>query len=356
MAEEQGKEKNQDEVEKPEDFLKATFIQQLFYARLVEIHGSQAKVAENTGINPSNISKAFRGDGSNKMSLNEVIQSLTGNKDESFYNEDKSALTNYGKKIVGCSIKIFQEFENLLLEIKKRPLRVGASAVFPRYLCLEILKPLITGDNLKGLVTTDNPCEFEFFPLEFSDSKLKENISHKNIDVVLGDGENPVGLWKKQKTMNLQAHLVVVAHKNLIKKIKDKKFAKTKNHKWPDFENWPNDVPFIVPSEDIGSHFSFKRINKWFEKHEWEPKILVHTVDRLLYVMFAREGLAAVVLPSVVSAEICNDHDLIEIGQIDDKEDNFFITTPKNLSDYYPNIDLVFNRLEELGGVYQKSD
>ena len=233
-------------------------------------------------------------------------------------------LTTHGIKIAREGHKIFKEVNDFASKYKQRRLRVGVTTGFARYLSYDLLRKLTSGHN---------SCPFDV--IQISSNQLPKTIAHENLDLILANGEIPIKIQKSEKyeINTIKSSFSVFASDKLSTKLQNK-----------ECKAWSKKIPFILPPNktDIS-----EKINEWFINNGINPEILVKTDDRFLYALFAQNGKAAVIIPSIISNIVCSMHHLDKILEIDSIIDEYFLLVSNNAKEIFPKVKTVIKTFKD---------
>lgn len=80
-------------------------------------------------------------------------------------------------------------------------------------------------------------------------------------------------------------------------------------------------APFLLPAGDSSLRRS---LDRWFEQSEFRPEIVSEFEDSALMKVFGQTGLGLLVVPDIVSDEVCEQYGLEMIGKLDMVREQFF--------------------------------
>ncbi|MBR7800539.1 transcriptional activator NhaR [Undibacterium fentianense] len=224
-------------------------------------------------------------------------------------------LTEAGKRILSYADTIFNTGDQLLDELRtemnarRRTLRIGIADAVPKVIAYRLIQPAL---NLSDPVRIN--CREGRLDL-----LLGELALHK-LDLIIAD--RPLAAGSNVRAYNHllgECGLTVFATAALAKRYKG------------DFPQRLNQAPLLIPGEDVAIQ---GKLLRWLEEHQIRPQIVGEFDDGALMKAFGAAGAGFFFAPSAMRDDICQQHNVIAIGDIDSViEQIYVITTERRLSD-----------------------
>jgi len=229
-----------------------------------------------------------------------------------------------GARVFHYAERFFRGNEIIPKLIDDSRLHIAYTSAFPKYLVYYLLRDFLS----KGNST--------YISSQFISTNEIDLLNEGVFDVVLADGSPPEwGLDDANYFYSPKNNKpVIMADSKLIeeKKLKD------------NFPQSLNNIPFVLPPEKSSLR---RAIKNFFKKHNVQPKYIGETSNRLLLAMFAQKGHAAIGLSSVAVPTVKFLHNLEEVGEIDNQEDNYYALTIRAYYEEKPIVRSIFDKLDE---------
>jgi LysR family transcriptional activator of nhaA len=91
-----------------------------------------------------------------------------------------------------------------------------------------------------------------------------------------------------------------------------------------------DNAPFLLPGEDATVR---PKLLQWFDARKVRPRIVGEFDDSALMKAFGQAGVGLFVAPTAISAHVCEQYQVVEIGRIDPVVEQLYaITTERRLT------------------------
>lgn len=257
----------------------------LYYFYIVSKEGSIKSAAEKLFVSQPTISDQVK-------LLEEFFDCLL------FERKNRSlVLTKEGKLALKYSEQIFEQSRELTsrlrnkLEMPKRSLDIGITLFMSQYFLYDSLEPLFKQDQVSVNI------------VENQRHLLLAELEEGNIDIVYTDSKDSISSTMESYRVGVNKTFVI-AHK------KYKKYKKN-------FPDSLGELPFFNYTNES---FLKYEIELYFSKNALSPRIIGEADDIDLLQMVAEKGLAYVVVPEVAKNRICQNKDVIVLGEITELE------------------------------------
>jgi LysR family transcriptional activator of nhaA len=224
-------------------------------------------------------------------------------------------LTDAGQRILRHADEIFMLGDQVLEALRDqntlqtRRFRVGIADAVSKMLTYRLLQPAMNLPQAIRLVCREGRMQM-----------LLAELAVHRLDLILADQAMPNHLNVRAYSHLLgECGLAVFATEAL---------AQTLHGPFPAMLEA---APMLLPGEDVALQ---PKLFKWLEKHKLHPKMVGEFDDSALMKAFGRAGAGVFVGPSATTAQICQQYNVIEIGQISEiTEQVWAITTEPRMSD-----------------------
>jgi len=223
-------------------------------------------------------------------------------------------LTDAGRRILSYAEEIFSlgdEIINILHDqdaVKTLPLRVGIADSVTKSVAYRLVEPALSQAEPVRLVCREGRLA----------SLLAELAIHR-LDMIIADRPMPGNLNVRGFSHLLgESSLTVFGSSSLAENLKG------------GFPMALNNQPFLLPGEDAAIR---PKLLQWFEANGLRPRIVGEFDDSALMKVFGQAGAGFFAAPTAITAQVCDQYDVVEIGRIDSvMEQVFAITTERRLT------------------------
>jgi LysR family transcriptional regulator, transcriptional activator of nhaA len=222
-------------------------------------------------------------------------------------------LTDMGKRILSYADEIFALGNELIDVVKHQtvltaiPFRIGIADSVPKSLAYRVVQPALSLNPPVRLV-----CREGRLP-----ALLAELALHR-LDLVVAD--QPMNQRINVRAFNHligRSDLVVLGTNGVIKNLRGK------------FPACLDQAPFLLPGADGALR---PRLMQWFSDNGIRPLVVGEFDDGALLKRFAQAGAGLFVAPRAISADVCKQHAVKQLGSIDTVTDELYaITTERRL-------------------------
>lgn len=224
-------------------------------------------------------------------------------------------LTQAGQRILRHADDIFMLGDQVLEALRDqsslpiRHFRVGIADAVSKVLAYRLLEPAMKLPESIRLICREGRLAL-----------LLSELAVHRLDLILADQAMP-------------PHLNVRAYSHLLGEcglsiFATEKLAQTLNGGFPAMLDA---APVLLPGEDVALQ---PKLLKWFDQHHLHPKIVGEFDDSALMKAFGRAGAGVFAAPGATRQQICQQYNVIEIGQIHDiTEQVWAITTEPRMTD-----------------------
>ncbi len=279
----------------------------LRYFWMVAKTGSIARASEQLYCSPQSISGQL---GELESSLGVQLLKKAGRGLE---------LTEMGRKIFSYADEIFALGSELLdvtqnQQVRKSvPFRIGVTDSVPKSVAYRIIEPVLRIEEPIRLICREGKL-----------SSLLSEMSVNQLDLVIADRPMPANINVRAHNHFLgESKIAIFASKNLI----ENTLAANKDKPFPQLLNG---APFLMPGDD----FTFQqKLQAWFESQKVHPRVVGEFDDGALLKSFGQAGAGFFAAPQAISAYICAQYAVQEIGHIDAVTEQIYaITTERRLT------------------------
>ncbi|MFZ6676059.1 transcriptional activator NhaR [Undibacterium sp. Xuan67W] len=265
----------------------------LHYFWTVAKAGSIARASEQLHLTPQTIS--------GQISLFEEVQG-----EQLFKKHGRNLeLTEAGRLVLGYAEEIFSLGQELEEVLHHRPtertvqLRVGVSDALPKALAYRLLEPALKLPQTLRINCREGKLE----------SLLADLAMHK-IDVVMSDSPMP-------PTVNVRGF------NHLLGQCGISFFATAAlRQQYPvAFPACLEAAPLLLPGEDAALR---SKLLHWLDAQQLHPRIAGEFDDSALMSAFGQAGAGFFAAPSAIADMVMRQYDLIQVGQTDDIEEQFY--------------------------------
>ncbi|MFT6071402.1 MAG: LysR family transcriptional activator of nhaA [Bacteriovoracaceae bacterium] len=257
----------------------------LFYFYIVSKEGSIKSAAEKLFVSQPTISDQIK-------LLEEFFDCLL------FERKNRSLiLTKEGALALKYAEQIFEQSRELTtrlrnkLEMPKRSLDIGITHFMSQYFLYDTLEPLFKQDQVSVNI------------VENQRHLLLAELEEGNVDIVFTDSKDSISSTMESYRIGVNKTFVI-AHK------------KYRKHK-KSFPESLGELPFFNYTNES---FLKYEIELYFSKNSLSPRIIGEADDIDLIQMVAEKGLAYVIVPEVAKNRICQNKDVIVLGEITELE------------------------------------
>jgi LysR family transcriptional regulator, transcriptional activator of nhaA len=224
-------------------------------------------------------------------------------------------LTEAGQQILRHAEDIFMLGDQLLdvlrnqNAVQARRLRIGIADAISKSLAYKLLAPAMTLAEPLRLICREGRLAL----------LLSELAVHK-LDMIIADQAMPSHLNVRAYSHLLGEHgLTVFATEKLAQSLPG------------EFPGLLDRAPMLLPGEDVALQ---PKLLKWLAGRNLHPKIMGEFDDSALMKAFGQAGVGVFVAPNVTRNQICQQFNVIEIGEIEDiTEQIWAITTEQRVTD-----------------------
>lgn len=206
-------------------------------------------------------------------------------------------LTKEGNLALKYAEKIFEQSRELTtrlrnkLQMPKRSLDIGITHFMSQYFLYDTLEPLFKQDEVSVNI------------VENQRHLLLAELEEGNIDMVFTDSKDSVPGTMESYRVGVNKTFAI-AHK------------KFKKHK----KSFPESLGAIPFFNYTNESFLKYEIELFFSKNSLSPRIIGEADDIDLLQMVAEKGMAYVIVPEVAKNRICQNKDVIVLGEITELE------------------------------------
>ncbi len=224
-------------------------------------------------------------------------------------------LTDAGQRILHHADDIFRLGDQVLEVLhgqatrQARRFRVGIADAVSKLLAYRLLEPAMKLPESIRMICREGRMAL-----------LLAELAVHRLDLILADQAMP-------------GHFNVRAYSHLLGEcgltvFATEKLAQTLNGPFPAMLQG---APILLPGEDVALQ---PKLLKWLDRHQLHPIIVGEFDDSALMKSFGRAGAGVFAAPSATSKQICQQYNVIEIGQITDiTEQIWAITTEPRMTD-----------------------
>lgn len=255
----------------------------LFYFYIVAKEGSIKDASERLHVTQPTISDQLK-------LLEEYFDCLL------FERKNRSLiLTKEGSLALKFSEKIFDMGNELTyrlrnkVQLPKRSLDIGITHFMSQYFIYDSLAPLFEQDEVSVNVQ------------ENQRHLLLAELEEGNIDLVITDSKDSI-------SNNMDAYRIGV-NKTFV--VAHKKYKKLKKN----FPECLSDIPFFNYTNES---FLKYEIELFFSKNALSPRIIGEADDIDLFEVVMQKGLAFTIVPEAAKNRLCNNPDLIVLGELEE--------------------------------------
>ena len=236
------------------------------------------------------------------------------------------ALTEMGRKIFSYADEIFALGGELLdltqnQQVRKSvPFRIGVTDSVPKSVAYRIIEPVLHLDEPIRLICREGKL-----------SSLLAEMSVNQLDLVIADRAMPTNINVRAHNHFLgESKVSIFATSALINKTLALIESRPEANKNKTFPHLLNGAPFLMPGDD----FTFQqKLLAWFESKKIYPRVVGEFDDGALLKSFGQAGAGFFAAPQAISAYICAQYAVAEIGHIDAVTEQLYaITTERRLT------------------------
>ena len=215
------------------------------------------------------------------------------------------ALTETGQMVLGYAEEIFRLGNELEYALHTRstgrglPFRVGIADVVPKAIGWLLLAPAMQLAEPVRIVCREDKLE-----------RLLGDLAIHKLDVVLADSPLPAH-------MNVRgfSHRLVESPVSLFA---TPALARTLNGPFP---ACLDGAPMLMPAPEAAMAAPLMR---WFELNRLRPRIVGEFDDSALMKAFGEAGTGVFPTPSLISRQVCQQHEVICIGEVESVTESYF--------------------------------
>ncbi|MBK27136.1 MAG: hypothetical protein CME70_24245 [Halobacteriovorax sp.] len=257
----------------------------LYYFYIVSMEGSIKSASEKLFVSQPTISDQIK-------LLEEFFDC------QLFERKNRSlSLTKEGKLALRYAEQIFEQSRELTstlrnkLNIPKKSLDIGITHFMSQYFLYDNILPLFGRDEVAVNI------------IENQRHLLLADLEEGNLDIVFTDSKDSISSTMDSYRMGVNK-AYAIAHK------------KYRKHK-KGFPESLNEIPFFNYTNES---FLKYEIELFFSKNTISPKIIGEADDIDLQQMVAENGLGFVIVPEVAKNRICQNKDVIVLGEVTELE------------------------------------
>lgn len=274
----------------------------LRYFWMVAKSGSIAKAAEQLHLTPHSVSGQLS---EFADTLGVTLFRRVGRKLE---------LTDTGRRIASYAEDIFTTGDELLELVRDKAFtstvtyRVGCADSVSKLIACQLVEPALKLPEPVRLICREGRLD-----------SLVADLAVHRLDLVIADRPIP-------------AHFSVRAYNHLLGESPMTAFctAELAATLRPGFPACLDDAPLLLPGEDFAIH---QRLLRWFERCDVHPHVVGEFDDSAMMQAFGQSGAGVFFAPSVIAAQVCSQHEVVALGQIDAVvEQTYAITTERRMS------------------------
>lgn len=239
------------------------------------------------------------------------------------------ALTDIGQQVAEYAEDIFSTGQELMELVRGRPvgrslvMRVGVSAVMPKMLAFELLRPALELEQPTKLVCTEGDM-----------SDLLSSLAIHKLDVVLSDSAlDPLFKFQVHSTWLGESDVVIVGPAQLARKYR---------------KNFPqslNGAPFLLPTPQSVLR---RKMDQWFNEMEITPIVQAEFLDSAMLKIAGRRGLGLFAIAAVVEEEIKKVYGMTRVGLVDGVKEQYFATSAVRKITH-PGVIAIRDHADEVG-------
>lgn len=168
-------------------------------------------------------------------------------------------------------------------------LHVGITDAIPKHVAYRLIEPVL-----------EKSIPMTFTCVEGNIRDLSQQLEAHSIDVILTDRPlTPDILARAESYFLYESQLSIMAHKKLVSELP--------------FPESLNKLPFLLLSEH---HHLAHALIEWFDQHHLSPRIMGRFDDSALMKTFAKNGVGACCIPTLIEGDVAEEFGLHCIGHI----------------------------------------
>jgi LysR family transcriptional activator of nhaA len=217
-------------------------------------------------------------------------------------------LTDAGRATHRYAQEIFTLGQDMVAMLRQHPsgrpakLVVGIVDALPKLIAYQLLKPAIDADPPVRLVCLEGKLDY-----------LLADLAVHELDLILSDA--PI-----TAKLKVRAHHHALGDSD-VAVFGTPGFAEQYSAAFP---ACLEDAPFLLPTDNSAMR---EALDTWFEAHGLQPRIVGDFEDSALMMAFARAGAGMFAAPSLLEAELRQNHGLIPIGRVHGLREPYFAIT-----------------------------
>ena len=214
-------------------------------------------------------------------------------------------LTDAGRLVLSYAEEIFSlggEMEEMVHNLpasRLQTFKVGIADVIPKSITYHLLAPAMQLPDPIRIICREGPLK----------SLLAELAVHR-LDLVIADGPMPPGVSVRGFNHSLgNCGITFFAAPPLAQKLA------------ANFPQSLNRSPMMLPGEATAMR---GMLVQWLERQRIRPQIVGEFDDSALMKAFGRAGVGVFIAPTVITAEVQQQYDVVAIGHTDEVRDRFY--------------------------------
>ncbi|TDF41387.1 transcriptional activator NhaR [Alteromonadaceae bacterium M269] len=266
----------------------------LYYFLVVTEEGSITKAAERLHLTPQTVSSQLS---HLEQSFGQPLLTRQGR---------HWVVTDSGAVVVEYAKDIFELGKELSDVMRGTPshrpieLIVGITDAIPKALAYKLIQPALN---------IEQEVNIKCFEGTYQD--LVGRLAVHSLDVVLAD-----------RPIDNQLHIKAYSH--LLKHSTLSVLGSPKLNVTGSFPENLNQLPFLLPSEH---HWLSRVLYEWFDEQDVSPIIKGQFDDSALMKTFAKAGIGACCMPTVIEKNLTEEYDLKVLGHIDTISEHYYALT-----------------------------
>lgn len=235
-------------------------------------------------------------------------------------------LTDMGQRLLVYAEQIFSLGDELLDLVRDRapqagvPFRVGIADSVPKMVAYRLVEPSLKLPDPVRLICREGRL-----------AMLLGDLAVHRLDMVIADRPMPGNLNVRGYDHLLgESGVSVFAHASLLPALGG------------DFPANLDNVPFLMPGEDVALH---PRLRRWFEGERLRPRIVGEFDDSALLYAFGQAAAGLFVAPTAIEEFVTRHYEVGVVGRIESvREQVYAITTERQLS--HPVIVAIYQQAQ----------
>lgn len=268
----------------------------LHYFMTVAELGSIARAAEQLDLAPQTISAQL---GLLEENIGKRLLERKGNR---WRPTEAGALAlKYAHDIFSTGKEMTDALRGIGID-KHIELNVGITDAIPKTVAYKLIMPALH---------LEQPVHLRCVEGSFTD--LAEQLAKHSIDILIADRPMAHHLHIKADSHLLhEGALTFMARKDMLSNAP--------------FPACLHDMPFLMPTEH---HWLSRTLTDWFEDIQVRPRVTGRFDDSALLKAFAREGIGACCVPTLIAEDVQQEFGLVPFGHLDEPKERFYAITVK---------------------------